>query len=302
MTFRQLELFLSLARTPHVRKVAEQHFLTQAAVSSALKELENEVGIPLFDRLNRRLVLNENGRALSERLGPLMQQFHDTIGLFKGERMSGHMHIGASATIADYVLPQILYRFRDLYPDVSITTTSANSSEITQNVENGKLDMGFVEGEVQSAVVMSAPIGEEEMIVVSSDAGFASKGPYSMQSLLSRRWLLREPGSGTRDTFLQGLGDQAVHLNVFLEFDHTESVKRVLQNSDTLSCMSPYAIRPELEQKKLFAVPLKTIRFPRRFYRLLHRDKYETRPMETFSTIVKNALNQNDEKAIKGLQ
>ncbi|TWI65793.1 DNA-binding transcriptional LysR family regulator [Desulfobotulus alkaliphilus] len=292
MTFRQLELFLALARTPHVRKVAEQHFLTQAAVSSALKELENEVGIPLFDRLNRRLVLNENGRALSERLGPLMQQFHDTIGLFKGERMSGHMHIGASATIADYVLPQILYHFRDLYPDVAITTTSANSSEITQSVENGKLDMGFVEGEVQSTVVMSAPIGEEEMVIVSSDAGFARKGPYKIASLLSKRWLLREPGSGTRDTFLQGLGDQAVNLNVFLEFDHTESVKRVLQNPDTLSCMSPYAIEPELLQKKLFIVKVKDLHFPRKFYRLLHRDKYETRPMETFSRMIQAILNK----------
>lgn len=296
MTFRQLELFLSLARTPHVRKVAEQHFLTQAAVSSALKELENEVGVPLFDRLNRRLVLNENGRALSEQLAPLMQQFHDTIGLFKGERMSGHMHIGASATIADYVLPQILYRFRDLYPDVSITTTSANSSEITQNVENGKLDMGFVEGEVQSAVVMTTPIGEEEMIIASSDADFARKGPYAMDTLLSRRWLLREPGSGTRDTFLQGLGDQAVHLHVFLEFDHTESVKRVLQNPDTLSCMSPYAIAPELKQEKLFAVAVHDLSFPRRFYRLLHRDKYETRPMETFSAMVSSALTPSGEK------
>lgn len=296
MTFRQLELFLALSLTPHVRKVAEQHYLTQAAVSSALKELENEVGVPLFDRLNRRLVLNENGRALSERLAPLMQQFHDTIGLFKGERMSGHMHIGASATIADYVLPHILYRFRDLYPDVSITTTSANSSEITQSVENGKLDMGFVEGEVQSAVVMSAPIGEEEMIVVSSNQDFARKGPYTMDSLLRHRWLLREPGSGTRDTFLQGLGDQAVHLHVFLEFDHTESVKKVLQNPDTLSCMSPYAIEPEIQQGKLFPVALSNMRFPRKFYRLLHRDKYETRPMETFSSMVSTVLRRGGKK------
>lgn len=294
MTFRQLELFLALAKTPHVRKVAEQHFLTQAAVSSALKELENEVGVPLFDRLNRRLVLNENGRALSERIAPLMQQFHDSIGLFNGERMSGHMHIGASATISDYILPQLIFRFRDKYPDVLITTTSGNSSEITHAVESGKLDMGFVEGQFQSPVVVAAALGMEDMVVVTSNAAFAEKGPYDMETLLDKRWLLRERGSGTRDNFLHGLGDIATRLNIFLEFDHTESVKRVLRNPDTLSCMSPYAIELELRQKRLFKVPIRNLTFQRRFYRLLHRDKYETRPMITFSNMVQEAL--NDEK------
>lgn len=298
MTFRQIELFLALAKTPHVRKVAEQHFLTQAAVSSALKELETEVGTPLFDRLNRRLVLNESGRMLFEKLAPLMQQFGDAIDLFKGERMAGHMMIGASATIADYVLPQLLYRFRDLYPDVTVTTTSANSSEIVQGVETGTIDIGFVEGEVRSSSAIFTPIGEEEMVIVTSDAKTAEEGPYRMQELLDKRWLLREPGSGTRDTFLQRLDDQAVNLRVFLEFDHTESVKRVLQNPDTLSCMSPYAIAPELKQKKLYRLAVKGVEFPRRFYKVIHRNKYETRPMNTFADMVQNELSQQDQPSV----
>ena len=295
MNFRQIELFLALSRTPHVRKVAEQHYLTQAAVSSALKELENEVGTQLFDRLNRRLVLNANGRALQEKLRPLMQQFHDAFDLFKGERMAGHMIIGASATIADYILPELLYRFHNLYPDVKITATSGNSSDIVQGVEQGSLDMGFVEGESHCPSVTFEAISYEEMTIVTSDRNVADAGPYKMADLLGKRWLMRERGSGTRDSFLHRLNDMAMHLNIFLEFDHTESVKKVLlRHPDTLSCMSPYAVANELENEELFIVPVEGIRFSRRFYKALHRNKYSTRPMEIFADMVKTHLETQD--------
>ncbi|MFV0348444.1 MAG: LysR substrate-binding domain-containing protein [Halodesulfovibrio sp.] len=290
MNLRQLELFISLAKNPNISQVAKENFLTQSAVSVALKGLEQDLGVQLFDRLNRRLALNPHGRTFMRNLEPALQNLNEVLRIFEGDNMNGELVVGASSTIADYILPQIMFEFEDRYPNVTIKTVFTNPHDIAEGLEQGDIDIGLVETEIESPDLEFIRLCKDELFVVSSDDDFAKEGPYSIEELLNKKWVLREPGAGSRDTFTHYMGDYMKDLRIVMEMHHTVSIKRVLQNPDTLSCLSPFAIQRELEHGELFRVPLRNMQLIRHFYAVMHRDKYRTRLMETFYHAVESYL------------
>ena len=290
MTLRHLEIFLALARTPRMREVGERHFISQAAVSSALRDFEAELGVPLFDRVGRGILLNDKGRLLAERLAPLYTQLNNALGLARSDALAGRLCIGASTTLADFVLPQILYDFKMRHSDVEIECESGNTADIVRHVESGKLDVGFVEGEVLQLSVTVTPLGRETLVVVSSDSSLACSGPHSVAGLMDRHWLLREPGSGTRETFLRQLSPRGLRPEVFFEFGHNDPIKLLLRNPDTLSCLSPRVVERELRAGELFVVPVADAVFVRSFYRVEHKSRAFSRLRQTLCEAVRKAL------------
>ncbi|EFL49440.1 transcriptional regulator, LysR family [Solidesulfovibrio fructosivorans JJ]] len=297
MTLRHLEIFLALAATPHMRDVAARLFVSQAAVSSALRDFEAELGVTLFDRIGRGIRLNEKGRLLESRLAPLFSQLTDIFGYVARDSMAGHVRVGASTTLADYVLPQILYDFQTRYEHVAITCESGNTADIVQHIEAGSLDIGFVEGDVRSLLVRAAPLLRERLVVVTSDRHLAAAGPQPMARLMGRRWLMREQGSGTRETFLSRLFPLDLRPELFLEFDNNDSIKAVLENPDTLACLSPLVVARELASGELFAVPIADVAFERVFSRVMHRDRIASPLLDAVSTAVNNRLQAHQSEA-----
>lgn len=281
ITIRQIELFLALAETPNITTVARDHFLTQSAVSVAIKRFESAMGTALFDRAHRRLTLSNDGKLLYEQLAPLMENMREIGEMFRSSRMEGEVVVGASSTIADYVLPQILFDFQCKHPDAQVVTITGNSRDIVRAVETGEVSVGFIENEVPSKTVDSSIICTDEMIVVSSSKEFAHAGEYEVQELMKEKWILRERGSGTRETFYKHLGEKWDDLNIFMEVDHMASVLRLLRNPGTLSCLSPHCIRRELREGELFPIRIKGVRFTRQFYTAIHQKKYRSRLLDS---------------------
>lgn len=282
LTVRQIELFVALMRNPHIGKVAEEHFITQSAVSMSLKQLEDIVGEKLFDRLRNRLVPNENGKQLYEKLSSVLERLTEAETLFSRDRMTGILTVGASSTIADYIMPQVLYEFRERFPEVRIEMASSNSAEVLTGIENGTISLGFIEGDYECPVAHFQKLYTEELTVVTSDRAFAAEREYTMRELTGHRWILREHGSGTRKVMWQKLGSLQNSLNVFLELDHLESIKMVLKNPGTLSCMSPFCFQRELANGELYPVQLKDTRFPRKLYAVTHKQKYVSSLLKAF--------------------
>ena len=197
MTLRYLEIFLALARTPNMRDAAAKLFISQAAVSSALRDFEAELGVSLFDRMGRGIRLNDKGRLLEERLAPLYNQLKNVLALVASDELAGKIRIGASTTLSDFVLPQVLYNFKMRHHQVEIECESGNTADIVRHVEHGLLDVGFVEGDVHNLAVEITPLAKESLVIVTADKALAEAGPYPIEALLDRHWLLREPGSGT---------------------------------------------------------------------------------------------------------
>ena len=290
MTFRYLEIFLALARTPNMRDAAARLFISQAAVSSALRDFESELGTPLFDRIGRGIRLNDKGRLLEKRLAPLYNQLWNVLELVAGDELAGKLRIGASTTLSDFVLPQVLYAFKLRHESVDIECESGNTADVVRHVENGRLDVGFVEGEVQSLAVEVTPLAHEELVIVTSDRALAEAGPHPVESLLEQRWLLREPGSGTRETFLRQLAPLGLRPRIFLEFEHNDPIKQVLSNPGTLSCLSPHIVREEVAAGKLFIVAVNNARFERTFYRVEHRDRPSSELRDALARAVRDSL------------
>lgn len=273
VTIRQLEIFLELARNPHLGKVAECIGLTQSAVSMAIKSLEDVLEKKLFDRINKKLILNEYGRSFYKEVEPIVEQLSETENMFREENYLGDIKLGVSSSIANYLIPQIIYLFKEKYKNASISMATGNTQEVVGLIESGQVDLGFVEGEFNSVDVIKEVLGDDELYIVTGDPELAKDKVYDIEELLSKKWVLREKGSGTREVFLHYLKDYIKQVNVFMELDHAGGVKSVLHNKDTLACLSQYCVRKELVSGLLYRINVKNIRFMRSFYSVWHRNK-----------------------------
>jgi len=292
ITLRQMEIFLEVTQMGHLTDVAKKIGLSQSAVSMSIKELESIIGYKLFDRINKKLVLNEKGRAFAEAIAPLVSKLQDIEEEFINDENNGELLIGVSTTIADYLIPPIICDYMKTYPQVKVNLKIGNTREIVEMIKNGAIDLGFVEGHVESTAIKQEIVGVDELVVVTGDKELASKKEgYFIDKLMDKRWILREEGSGTREVFLTHLGDLASQLNLFLELRHPESIKNMLiQSSKCLSCLPRISVMKELEREELYEVKIKKLKFIRHFLLIYHKDKYKTSLLNKFTYFTRMQL------------
>ncbi len=282
MTLKELELFYALAEDPHISQLATKLSISQSAISLAIKSLEKKLAEPLFDRLGKKLVLNERGRLFYDLTHPHFIALKDNAELFSKERLSGKLKIASSKTIGEFIMPQIVFDFIQKYPDTTIEKTIQNSSAIIQMVQNAKIDLGIIEIECNEPNIIKKSFAKDSLVVVTNDKKLENKKLF-IDELFDKKWILREKGSGTRDLFLRSLGDVAKELDIAMEYTEFEEMKTLLeQNSDTISCISSYVVAKELKRGELFRVELKNIDLSRELYIIYHQDKYKTMVFNSF--------------------
>lgn len=290
LTLRQMEIFLNVVASGHLTNVAKEMKLSQSAISMSIKELETILGKPVFDRINKKLVLNEVGRAFYKEIDPIYKKLSDIEYEFKNSENKGIIRVGASTTIVDYLMPTIICSYMSSYPDVKITLKEGNTKEITQMIQEGAIDVGFVEGLVFEPDVIKEKIGVDELWVVSASPKF-NKGCY-IDELAKEKWILREEGSGTREVFLNYIKDKVDKLNIFLELGHTESIKSILVNRECLTCISKISVENEIKEGKFYHVDVKNFDCKRDFLMIYHKDKYHSTLFEKFVYFSKRLMLQ----------
>ena len=285
MTFRELEIFFSLSENPSVSSVAKEKGLSQSAVSLAIKSLENDLGERLFDRIGKKLILNERGRLFRQKSFKSFLELKDARNLFSQNKLSGVLKISASKTIGTFVIPKSVYRFLENYKEVKIIKETKNSTQIIKSVLNGEIDMGFIETECENENIIKEKIGEDELVIV---CGEEYKKEVFIDELQNKKWLLREKGSGTREMFLNALGEYGKNINIFMEFSGFVEIKNLLRHKDTITCISKYAVEDELSKKELFEVKVKNFEFKRNFYLIYHKNRFKTLLFKKFCEFVKD--------------
>ncbi|HIP19376.1 MAG TPA: LysR family transcriptional regulator [Sulfurovum sp.] len=290
LTLRQMQIFLNVAKSGHLTNVAKEMSLSQSAISMSIKELENILGRPVFDRINKKLVLNEVGRAFHKEIAPIFKKLSDIEYEFKNSENKGMIRVGASTTIVDYLMPSIICSYMSAYPDVKITLKEGNTKEIADMIAEGTIDVGFVEGLVSGSDIIKEKIGIDELIVVTSDKNLAK--PAYIDELSKKRWVLREEGSGTREVFLNYIKDKVDDLNIFFELGHTESIKSILMNRECLTCISKISVENELKEGKLHRAEVKNFECKRDFLMIYHKDKYHSTLFEKFLFFSKKLMLQ----------
>ena len=285
-----MEIFLNVVKSGHLTNVAKEMKLSQSAVSMSIKELENILGRPVFDRINKKLILNEVGREFHREIAPLYKKLSDIEYEFKNSLNKGVIRVGASTTIVDYLMPPIICSYMNNYPDVKISLKEGNSKEIIDLIKAGRIDIGFIEGIVSDHEIIEEKIGVDELIVVTADPMMDEE--YFIDSLAQNKWVLREEGSGTREVFLDYIKEKTEPLNIFLELGHTESIKSILINNSCLTCISKISVQSEIAKGRLHQVNLKNFECKRDFLMVYHKDKYHSGLFEKFVYFTKKMMSQ----------
>ena len=289
MTLKELNFFYKLCENPQVTQVASELNISQSAISLAIKSLENSLNEQLFDRIGKKLILNEKGKYFKEKTLPSYLALMDASTIFQENKLAGNIKIAASKTISNYIMPNIYYDFLSKYKDVKLDILTINSSSIIDKILKSELDIGLIEVDTQNSSLIKEKLADDELIVVSSD----EKHPQiAFIDAIKKRWFLREIGSGTREIFMSKIGEIAKELDIFMQLQDFEEIKTiVLNNKNTVTVLSKVIVEKELKQKKLFEIKLKNIEFKREFYLVYHKDKTKNLLFETFIEFIKSRLN-----------
>ena len=277
-SFRQLEVFLAAAHFQNITRAAESLAMSQSAASSALKELENQFDIQLFDRVGKRLQLNELGRLYRPKVEAVLAQANELEQAFSKHSEVGALKVGATLTIGNYLAVGVMadYMNTPTHPKVSLEV--ANTSTIARRVRDFELDIGLIEGELHSSELEVLPWrGDELVVFCSPEHPFATKTILTDDDLRQATWIMREQGSGTRQSFERGMHGLLSDLNVLLELEHTEAIKRAVETNLGIGCLSEVVLEDAFRRGSL--VPLKVPehrQFDRQFYFILHKQKYRS--------------------------
>jgi DNA-binding transcriptional LysR family regulator len=289
LTLRQLQIFSVVAESGSTAAAAAAISLSQSATSAAINELERLLELQLFDRVGKRLQLNDNGRALLPQARDLLDAaaWIERWALDR-ESLIGTLRIGASTTIGNYLLPGILAGFRASLPEAArqnwhVQVTVANTSTIAGQVAAFELDLGLIEGPCHEPDLVVRPWLEDELVVVAgAHDPIVPRGRRALsKATLSRAtWLLREPGSGTREIITQLLNPHLHHLRAGIEFGNPEAIKRAAASGLGITCLSRHVVADMLESGVLVAPKTELPRLTRHFYLVSHRLKKGTRGLD----------------------
>ena len=279
---RQLEAFVAIVGSGSTRAGAERIARSQSAASSSIAELESLLGAAVFDRVGRRLVLNENGTALLPKATALLEQAADLQQLFQGDAGTAPLRVAASLTIGEYLLPGLLARWKAAHPASTVQLAIGNTSETIGAVVGYRADVGFIEGLQTHADLVVLPwLSDEMAIVVAPGHALAGKRPGQRQlrELREAAWALRETGSGTREAADRWLLEHLGPIKVEFEFGSTEAIKHT---GAALGCLSRRAIEREIEQGLLVELKTALPAASRRLALVLRRGRAPGRGTEAF--------------------
>jgi DNA-binding transcriptional LysR family regulator len=256
----RLVVFRAVAEHLSFRKAAEELYLTQPAVSLQIKALEEDLGVQLFDRAGAHIALTGAGIILlgyCEKVSKLLLNAEHEIAALSGEH-AGQLALGASTTIAQYVLPRLLGEFRREHPRVQTTLMSGNTEHIVEALEKQKIALGFIEGPARSREVKAVPFLEDELVLIASTAHeWAERPSVSCSEIASIPLLMRERGSGTRHVIelaLQRQGIKRKSLQIVMELDSTEAIKSAVDAGLGVGFVSRWAIAKDLRLDSSFEI------------------------------------------------
>ena len=286
-SFKQLELFISLARTQRVVETAKEYEMSQSAVSMSIRELEKELGEQLFDRIGKKLILNDRGNLLLDGCEEPLERLKDIYASFSDAQLMGQLRISASATVADYFMPTLINDYLQLHVGMHLQLKSANSYEVIERIKKGESDLGFIEGACTDSNIECHILMQDELIVVTSDSGVKGKEPFFIDQLLEKKWVMREEGSGTRSVFLDSIAPLDKELKIFMEFGSIEAIKNFLESGDDYYTVLPrIAVEKSLHDERLFEVKIRNMTFNRNFILVKRKNRSESALMKHFKDYV----------------
>lgn len=267
----RLRVFITAAKTLNFTKCAEQLYISQPAVSKHIGELESRYKVQLFERSGSRLALTEAGRVMlehAERIADGYRRLQYEMDLFT-DRLGGELKVGASTTIAQYVLPQVLARFTARFPEVKVSLASGNSEQVEAALARHDTDLGLVESSARHPGFHYEPFIPDELVLIASTKGrYGRCDQVTLAELQTVPLVLRESGSGTLEViskYLAAADVRLASLRVVMQLGSTESIKSFVRNSDAMAIVSVASIVDELRSGELRIIDIEGCTIRREF-------------------------------------
>ena len=291
ITLRQLEAFAAVADAGSTTAAGERLALSQSATSAALKELENVLGAMLFDCVGTRLVLNDVGRAaLAQARAVLdgaagLEREFDLGARGAAAPRVAPLRVGASTTIGNYLLPGLIADYLRAVPGAHVDVRVANTAAIAAAAARLEVDVAFIEGPSHEPDVRMRPWRDDELVVVAAPSHPLLRGGAArlgVAVLRSVPWLLREPGSGTREAVEQALLPHLGQPREGMQFGGTEAIKQAAVNGLGFACLSVATVQDLVALKKLARVETTLPRLSRPLFLAYHAKKRFSPSLERF--------------------
>lgn len=272
------ETFLTLCSCGSFTKAAELLHITQPAVSQHIKYLEEYYGCKLFDTVNRKIKLTHQGELLKEFATTVFsdsKHFKENIQSVQTDTMQ--FSFGATLSIGEYVMPEILSRMLIKYPEMKFHMSVANTQVLLERLNNGELDFIVVEGLFDKSEYDSTIFSLENFIAVCSPKSELAKGEVGFQEITGNRLILRERGSGTREIFENILQKNNYSLHAFekmIEIGNMAAIKKMVSNNLGITFLFEVVVKKEIEVGKLFAVNIPDFSEKREFNFVLLKNSF----------------------------
>ncbi|WP_018618304.1 LysR family transcriptional regulator [Spirosoma luteum] len=268
----RLHVFYTVAKRLSFTKAAAELYVTQPAVTKHIQELEHQFGTALFDRRGNQISLTTAGNVFLRHAETIMatyRQLEFDMNALKGEP-GGTLRVGASTTVAQYVIPPVLARFHEQSADVSISLLSGNTERIEQWLLNDEIDLGLVEGRTHHSDIRYTPFVKDELVLICrADHPLADRDEITLDELRAIPIVLRERGSGSLEVVehaLRGAGLRLTDLTIEMQLGSTESMKSYLGSSRCMAFVSVFAVQHELQAGSLKILDVQGLTIQRDFY------------------------------------
>lgn len=281
ISIKKLQLFEATARLGKLTKAASELSLSQSAASQALKELEQSLGYPLFERTGRDLLITENGLKSLPKVRQISDLL-DSLKLANLNTMSGVLRVVASATIATYLLPQLIAKFVKIYPDVTPEIHIGNTQMVIDYLDKGKASIGLIEGPAVHRHLQITPWQVDKLqIFCSPKHSLAKKATINLEQLQQHSWVLREHGSGTRAIFDAAIEQLGAQISLGIELTRQSAIKESVKAGLGLGCLSQLSIAEDLNNGGLIALN-SPLNLSRRFALVTNKNSYHNSLAQTF--------------------
>lgn len=288
MDVRQLEIFVKVAEFGSFSRAAEALLLTQPTVSEHIRSLEEELGVRLLDRLGRGAAPTKAGQLLlgyARRIQELHREARQALDQFQG-RMSGELVVGASTIPGEYILPALIGRFKEKYPDIAISLLIGDSQRVVEWVLEGRAEVGVAGGHLPHRSLEYRELMPDELVVVVSGSHpWHGRKSATLDEVRREPLIVRERGSGSRQALERALAEVGLDLSAFRvvgEMGSTQAIKQAVKAGVGISLISKRAVGEECQYGLLHCVKVKDLRFSRAFYLVVNTSRTRSPLAEAF--------------------